>query len=795
MIKKKMIFATAAIIAVMLLFGACPEPKPDPGPKLESISVTPPSGTVGIDKSITLTASPVPDTVALGEIEWVSNDTFVSLEVLTANSVRVTGVAVTETPINVTARSKANTSISGSSSITVNEEGIPATGITVNPSTLNLVTGGTSTLAAVVTPQDSDDTIEWESSNSTIVSVNSATGVITAVAVGTATITASSKENPEVSGTCVVTVSAPVENGELKMTFIPGEGGSPVPTLEGPDSNNIYKADGTLTDGNFATADGFRDVILIYPDIVLSGDFKFRVRVQVTDNGPTPTSSSRGIVVGAFRGNLEAEVGDFSFGAHNTVTTGINLRNNGFVRNFQSRPSEAMAAVAWNTLITNKNEEFIYEVIRTEEGIKTAIYISKNGEPVLGFEERLLSYAETGNPPSLPYIQADTPVYVGVALGQVAATISQVQLWEGDLDGEPVFYTGDSPAAPVSIVNIALEVTGDDDKGSPITGAGTRAAPADYFIKLNDVQSLADNSFKLEIVPSPAYADIITGTFGLSEIPDHPNDNNVLTISDAGIVKVTGLGQATVYVLSDDDDVGASFYLTITIIPDYTPVEDFNIIGDVDSILVNQQTTFNTDISPFVSDPVVVWTSNSTAVMFLDGEDEVNSYTGPSARIIGKDAATSVTITATATTTNGGVDTVKSATKIITVQGTSGARIEWNFSEAPFRTIADNATFNEGAEIAGSGLYVIGAGTMTYNAHGNFTASHGYTHRLNTGGNGSLTDGIPTNRALKFDVNDACTITVFAITGSNGNARPVVLHDGTAVVAEGATNASNAAAC
>lgn len=86
---------------------------------------------------------------------------------------------------------------------------VPTTGITLNQSSLDLVTGNNSTLSATVTPSNATDTLyAWGSSDTSVATVDS-TGKVTAVAAGTATISAVSDYDNTVKGSCVVTVSDP----------------------------------------------------------------------------------------------------------------------------------------------------------------------------------------------------------------------------------------------------------------------------------------------------------------------------------------------------------------------------------------------------------------------------------------------------------------------------------------------------------------------------------------------------------------------------------------------------------
>lgn len=81
------------------------------------------------------------------------------------------------------------------------------TGVTLDNETLNLVVGGTQKLTATVAPDDADDkSVQFSSSDAAIATVTPVQGTVTAVAAGTATITATTVNGK--TATCVVTVTA-----------------------------------------------------------------------------------------------------------------------------------------------------------------------------------------------------------------------------------------------------------------------------------------------------------------------------------------------------------------------------------------------------------------------------------------------------------------------------------------------------------------------------------------------------------------------------------------------------------
>lgn len=81
-----------------------------------------------------------------------------------------------------------------------------ATGISLNKTSTRIQRGSTETLTATVTPNNATDrTVTWTSSNTDIATVN-ASGVVTAVSVGNATITATTNDGTNLSASCTVEV-------------------------------------------------------------------------------------------------------------------------------------------------------------------------------------------------------------------------------------------------------------------------------------------------------------------------------------------------------------------------------------------------------------------------------------------------------------------------------------------------------------------------------------------------------------------------------------------------------------
>ncbi len=147
----------------------------------------------------TLVATIFPELATEKSVEWSSSDE--SIATVDANGL-VTAIAVGETTITATTVDGSN--LSATCKVTV----IPtlATSITLDKSEINLEAKETTTLVAIVLPElTTDKSVEWSSSDESIAIVDE-NGIVTAIAVGEATITATIVDGTNLSATCKVSV-------------------------------------------------------------------------------------------------------------------------------------------------------------------------------------------------------------------------------------------------------------------------------------------------------------------------------------------------------------------------------------------------------------------------------------------------------------------------------------------------------------------------------------------------------------------------------------------------------------
>jgi uncharacterized protein YjdB len=157
--------------------------------------------TLDIGKTKQLTATISPSSGTLKTVSWSSNDTAVA-------TVDNTGLvtAVGEGEATISAATTDGSGLSATCDVTVNPP-IPVTSVTISEPGASLYVGGKIKLAATVLPENATyKTLAWTSSNLSVATVQD--GVVTGVAKGTATITATAPSGVKAERSVTVSSTA-----------------------------------------------------------------------------------------------------------------------------------------------------------------------------------------------------------------------------------------------------------------------------------------------------------------------------------------------------------------------------------------------------------------------------------------------------------------------------------------------------------------------------------------------------------------------------------------------------------
>ena len=151
----------------------------------------------------TLTATVEPNNATNRNVTWSSDNPSVA----TVNNGVVS--AVSEGTATITVTAQGDSTKSASCTVTVTAATVSVTGVTLNKTSTSLYVGDTETLTATVAPDNATNkAVTWTSSNPSVATVEN--GVVTALARGTAVITATAADGSGASAKVTVTVTWPL---------------------------------------------------------------------------------------------------------------------------------------------------------------------------------------------------------------------------------------------------------------------------------------------------------------------------------------------------------------------------------------------------------------------------------------------------------------------------------------------------------------------------------------------------------------------------------------------------------
>ena len=226
------------------------------------------SKTMTVGEKAKLTATVKPDD-STDKVTWKSkNDKIVSVD----ENGNITALAVGETEVIATAGN-----VSAVCKVTV--EGVKVSKVELNKTSVSLKAGETEQLTATVSPDNATDkTVTWTSSKPTVAAVDE-NGKITAVAPGTATITATAGDK---SATCTVTVAkeAQIIKDPKKYPGVP---------------KNYAKVDPVVTTTN---SDGTKDMLVMFS--ISDSDVKNFRGARVTFKRADGKTFSHSLILGKY---------------------------------------------------------------------------------------------------------------------------------------------------------------------------------------------------------------------------------------------------------------------------------------------------------------------------------------------------------------------------------------------------------------------------------------------------------------------------------------------------------------
>ena len=280
------------------------------------------------DDIFTLIATANPDYAENKAVEWEIPENDVIVHFINGNSINIG--TLQEGTVTVTAHAVDGSNLTASCVITVQQDIVHATSVELNQTSAGLNEGETLQLTATVMPEDATDkSVIWATSDATVATVDQ-NGLVTAVAPGTATITASTVDGSELTASCEVTVNGLTYNNSLDadaLTVYCGDEKQLAIRMNNESSITAVQCDIYLPDGiSIATEDGDYLIDLVPArkasnHVVSTNDLpNGAIRLFITSATSKPFKGNEGDL---FVLNLvvadDAESGDYSLDFRNVI--------------------------------------------------------------------------------------------------------------------------------------------------------------------------------------------------------------------------------------------------------------------------------------------------------------------------------------------------------------------------------------------------------------------------------------------------------------------------------------------
>jgi uncharacterized protein YjdB len=244
------------------------------------VSIDKSETTVSVNGSERLNHTVEPSNATNKNVTWSSNDASI---VTVDNNGNITGIAAGSATITLTSEDGGFTS---SCVVTVINEAIPVTGLSLNKTAVTVSVNGTEQLVATVAPENATNkNVTW-SSNAADVATVSSEGVITGIAAGTATVTATSEDGGFTSSSVITVQEAviPVTGVSLSKTVL-------TVSVNGTEQLSATVAPENATNKNVTWSSNAADVATVDAEGLITGIATGTATVTATSEDGGFTSS------------------------------------------------------------------------------------------------------------------------------------------------------------------------------------------------------------------------------------------------------------------------------------------------------------------------------------------------------------------------------------------------------------------------------------------------------------------------------------------------------------------------
>lgn len=554
--------------------------------KVKSITLNKSDVVLYLNKTATLKAYITPSDATVKTVKWSSSNTAV---------LRVSDKGLL-TPVKPGKAVITATTVDGGlkARCTVSVE-VPATSLKISKSSLTLYSGKTYTLTSSISPSNTTNkTIKWTSSNEKVATV-SASGKITAVGGGKATITA--KTSNGLTRTCTVTVLKSVSSVNLNKNEVSVYTGSTVKLSASVVPSDASNKNVTWSSGNksVATVDEAGNVKALKAGTAVitvktvDGGFKDTCKVTVLQHVTSVTLNKTSLVV--------------SRGAEDKLVATV-------------LPSDASdKTVSWESSDPDVVSVSVSgEIVAKAIGSATVTAVTADGEKkascVINVYESVTGVALDVTEKIL-YIGESVTVKPIVSPSD--ASNQNVSFSTDDASVANVGSDGTITALKVGTATITAKTA---DGGFTDTCQITvRAHVSDVTLSETEIMVGRGKTHQLEatVLPSDAFDKTVSW---------ESSDEDIVSVSQSGKIEAKALGEATVTVITADGEKKAS--CTVTVYESVTGVvldlpEKILYVGESASVkaTVSPSDASNKDVSFTSSDETVASVSNDGTITAL----------------------------------------------------------------------------------------------------------------------------------------------------------------------------------